>query len=273
MDTIVATLKAWQLHPVADHFTIAILIVAVLVDLTGSVITTRTWIRYMALTLMILGAIAAWSSMFTGGWEAHRLAKEITGPAKEVLHRHAELGEALAWVFAALALWRIGVQFFGFMSGSRGLYLVIAVLAIVALGYQGHEGGVLVYDYGVGTALMAKSASSPAGTPTKAAAPAESTPLPTVYAPTPTAASLPTPSPAASPTATPSPTPTSSPTPTPTSAPFPTPTAEPAAPPTPSGGEATATPSATSTPGNSEGEGASARREPCPTVGIGGRTV
>lgn len=263
MDTIIATLKAWQLHPVADHFTVALLIVAVLVDLVGSVIATRTWIRYMALTLMILGTIAAWCSMFTGGWEAHRLAKEIAGPAKEVLHTHMELGQALPWVFGVLALWRIGVQFFGFVSGTRGFYLVVAVLAIIALGYQGHEGGVLVYDYGVGTALMAKPVPSPAAAATTTAAPAESTPLPTVYAPTPTPGSLATPSPAASPTITPSPIPTPSPTPSP----------EPAASPTPSAGEATVTPSATSTPGASKSGGASVRRGPHSTVGIGDRAT
>ena len=33
------------------------------------------------------------------------------------------------------------------MAGSRAIYLIVAVVAIVTLGYSAHLGGVLVYDY------------------------------------------------------------------------------------------------------------------------------
>ncbi len=228
MDTVIATLKAWQLHPVADHFTVAILTVAVLADLAGSLMPTRTWVRYMALSLVILGAIAAWSSNLTGGWEAHRVGKQVTGAAKEVLEWHEEMGDYLPWVFTALALWRIGVQALGFVAGSRPLYLIVAVLAVCALGYQGHEGGALVYDYGVGTALMPSPAPSPVGAATTAL-PEKSAPLPTVFVATPTPASTPsvapTPSPAAAPESNPTTAPGSNPTAVPSGIPSTTPTA------------------------------------------------
>ena len=66
-----------------------------------------------------------------------------------------QLGMYLAITFGVLAVWRILIQAFGFMAGSRAIYLIVAILAIATLGYQAHLGGVLVYDYGAGTALMA----------------------------------------------------------------------------------------------------------------------
>jgi len=185
MDSVVKFLEPYQLHPVIDHFSMALLIVAVLIDLVASTAPTRIWLRYTALLLIILGAIAAGASYFSGGMEADRIWDALGQPAKDVLKRHAELGEYLAITFGVLAVWRIMIQAFGFMAGSRAIYLIVALVAIVVLSYQGHLGGVLVYDYGAGTALMAA-----APVPSEAASPSSelnsSGPLPTVSVPTPT---------------------------------------------------------------------------------------
>jgi len=154
MQGFIGIFKHAQLHPFVDHFTVALLIVGVLADLAASILPARLWLRYMALTLMILGVIAAWGSNLTGGWEAERIWKDVTGPAKDVLHRHALLGDYLPWVFTGLAIWRLALQFLGFLARTRVVYIVIAVLAALTLIYQGYLGGALAYDYGVGTALM-----------------------------------------------------------------------------------------------------------------------
>ena len=201
MDTVVKFLQPWQLHPVVDHFTIALLIVAVLIDLVASAAPTRIWIQYTALLLMILGALAAGASYLTGGMEADRIWNALGPAAKDVLKTHAELGEYLAVTFGVLALWRILIQAFGFMAGSRTIYLIVAVVAIVTLGYAGHLGGVLVYDYGAGTALMA-AAPVPSEAASPSPAPSSPAALSTVSVPTPiaTASALP---PAAPPSAVP----------------------------------------------------------------------
>ena len=85
MDTILTHLQAWDLHPVVDHFTIGLLVVAVLIDLVASLAPSRIWIRYTALLLMILGAIAAGASYFTGDMEADRVWNAMSEPAKAVL--------------------------------------------------------------------------------------------------------------------------------------------------------------------------------------------
>ena len=205
MQGLLETIQKWHIHPAVDHFTVALLIVAVLADLFASIFSTRLWLRYAALALIIAGTAAAWGSQLTGGWEAHRVwdaVKAAGGPAYATLHRHAELGDWLPWVFLVLVVWRLGVQLFGFMAATRGLYLLFAVLAAVAISYQGYLGGQLVYEYGVGTALYGGASSSPIPQP-EATGPA--TPIPTVYVPTATVtpeAAVPTTAATASETAT-----------------------------------------------------------------------
>jgi uncharacterized membrane protein len=212
MDAILAILQRWDLHPVVDHFTVSLLVVGVLIDLIASLAPTRTWLRYTALTLMILGAIAAGASYFTGDMEGDRLldlfGKAIGPDAKAVFERHATLGTYMAVVFGVLALWRLLIEAIGFFAGSRPVYLFAAVVASVILLYIGSLGGELVYRFGWGTALM----QAPTATPT--ANPIANEALPTVSVPTATSAMTPAPSitavppKVAEPTATPSPPPT-----------------------------------------------------------------
>jgi uncharacterized membrane protein len=188
MDSVVKFLEPYQLHPVIDHFSVALLITAVLIDLVAGASPSRIWLRYTAVLLIVLGAIAAGGSYFTGGMEADRIWNALGEPAKDVLKRHAELGEYLAITFGILAVWRLMIQGFGFMAGSRAIYLIVALAAIVVLGYSAHLGGVLVYDYGAGTALMA-AAPVPAEVASPGSEPTTSGPLPTVTVPTPMATS------------------------------------------------------------------------------------
>ncbi len=201
MEPVLNWLQAFDLHPVADHFTISLLIVGVLIDLVASLAPTRTWIRYTALTLMILGAIAAGCSYATGDMEADRVWKMIGKDAQAVLHRHAELGEYLAITFGVLAVWRILIEGIGFFAGSRPLYLIIAILASITLLYPGKLGGELVYTYAVGTAAMGPQPPSLSPSTTASPTPVPNEALPTVTVPT-SSAATPTvvPTPAAAPT-------------------------------------------------------------------------
>src|SRR5579863_6838359 len=103
MDAIANLIQRLQLHPIVDHFTVALLIVALLIDLLAS-LTSRAWMRYAALTLMILGALAAGGSYLTGDAETDRIWNTVKGndEIKAVLTRHAELGLYLAIAFGVL---------------------------------------------------------------------------------------------------------------------------------------------------------------------------
>lgn len=236
MQGLLDTIKLWHIHPAVDHFTVALLIVAVLADLFASLFSTRWWLRYAALALMIAGTAAAWGSQLTGGWEAHRVwdaVKATGGPGLATLQRHAWLGDWLPWIFLVLAVWRLGIQLFGFMAGMRGLYLIFAILAALAISYQGYLGGKLVYDYGIGTALYNTASSSPQPQP-EATGPA--TPIPTVYVPAASAtpeAAVPTAAGTASPMPSAAVTPAATETPAAPPSAEPSPAAEPSASPSP----------------------------------------
>lgn len=207
MQSVIDYLKLWQPHPFVDHFTVALILLGIVTDLVGSIFVARLWIRYMALTLMILGAIGAAGSYVTGGWEAHRVWESVNGPGKTVLERHAWWGDILPWVFGGLALWRLLLQLIGFIAVSRPIYLLAAIVAGVLIVYQGHLGSTMVYDYGIGTALLAGSQTSvssplpspgiasPEATGTPSAAPSLESPLPSITPAPPPSSVVPTPTP------------------------------------------------------------------------------
>jgi uncharacterized membrane protein len=178
MESVIDWLRELQLHPVADHFTIALLVTSVAIDLAASLAPSRTWMRRTALTLLILGTIAAAASWLTGTWEHDRLHDLVLGDAHDVLERHELLGEWLLYTFMVLVVWRSIIEAFNFAAGLRPAYLVVALLAVAALSYQAHLGGKLVYQYGVGTQLLS-APPSPAPTPAPVETPAAvATPVP-----------------------------------------------------------------------------------------------
>lgn len=249
MQALVEMIKAWQPHPAVDHFTIALVIVGVLVDLLGSLLPSRGWPRTTAVVLMVAGAVAAWGSKVSGGWEAGRVWHDVSGPALDILKRHAFLGDWLPWAILALALWRLGIQFLGFLARSRALYLLVAVIAGAVILYQGHLGGELVYDYGVGTALMPAAAPTSAPEASPQPTPLQPEAIPTVFNPaaTPTPSMTPTPAQSPSPAA-PAPSPSASESPAPSESPTPNAASPTGVPPdgtpvNPPGGEASPAPS------------------------------
>ncbi len=208
MENIEKLLTNWQLHPVVDHFSIALLVVAVVIDIVALIFSQRPSLRHTALTLMIIGAIACAASYGTGDIEGDRVWDLVNGPAKEVLKRHAEFGYWLMIAFGVLALWRILIAALGFMERTHQIYLAFALAAVAGLLIQGKLGGDLVYTYQVGTGTMAAGApkASAAEVPaaTTSAVPAAPTAIPTVYVPTaaPTAAATEAPAvPSAAPSA------------------------------------------------------------------------
>jgi uncharacterized membrane protein len=168
MDNLIAK---YHLHPIVDHFTIALLAFGVLADVTGCAIamlfgnrSTRlkelsSRLHGAALMLMIPGAISSILSRFTRESQAERLWDTISPAAQGILYSdtasaaylsHAVLGSYLMYIFVPLAVWRVLFEMWPTIRRIRLVYLVIAMLALGALLYQGKTGGELVYEYGVG---------------------------------------------------------------------------------------------------------------------------
>ena len=182
--------RKYHLHPIADHFTIALLTFGVAAELlsaaatllsrgrTGSFSGWSQKLRSTSLLLMIGGAAASVLSYYTGDAEADRLWDTISPAAQQILLStngpdylsHAVLGQRLMYAFLILAAWRVMLELSSRVQRTRGVFLFAAMVAAGALLYQGKTGGELVYEHGVGmphvTANAAQIGQPPADEPT-----------------------------------------------------------------------------------------------------------
>jgi uncharacterized membrane protein len=177
----------YHLHPIMDHFTIALLAFGVAAELLAAAATLLSrggtgWLsvssqnlRSTSLLLMVVGASTAVLSYFTGDSEADRLWDSMSPGARQILSStdgtgqylsHAVLGQYLMYAFLILAVWRVLVEFSPRLARWRIAFLVAAAVAVGALLYQGKTGGELVYDYGVGMTGASGSSQQDGGTAT-----------------------------------------------------------------------------------------------------------
>lgn len=171
--------STYHLHPIVDHFTIALLTFGIAAEIFASaaVLLSRahpvffsTWgqnLRSTSLSLMVTGAVASAFSYFTGDAEADRLWDSMPPAAQQILASsngasaylsHAVLGQYLMYVFLILAVWRVMLELSTRLERTRIAFLVVAIVAAGALLYQGKTGGELVYEHGVGASSAAAQA-------------------------------------------------------------------------------------------------------------------
>jgi uncharacterized membrane protein len=172
--------STYHLHPIVDHFTIALLTsgiaaellsaAAILVSRDSADFASRSGrnLRGTALLLMIAGAAASVLSYFTGDAEADRLWDTMSPAAQQILASsndgasaylsHAVLGQYLMYAFLILAAWRVMLELSSRIQRTRIAFLIVAMLAAGALLYQGKTGGELVYEHGVGASSTAARA-------------------------------------------------------------------------------------------------------------------
>jgi uncharacterized membrane protein len=177
----------YHLHPIVDHFTIALLAVAIVAEFVAAAATVFSrrdtgrlcaWsqkLRSTSLLLMIGGASAAVLSYFTGDIEADRLWDTMSPTAQQILAStdgagrylsHAVLGQYLMYAFLILAVWRVLMEFSERLVRWRIAFLITAAVAVGALLYQGKTGGELVYEHGVGMPGASASSQKEAAIPT-----------------------------------------------------------------------------------------------------------
>src|SRR5690242_17129759 len=93
MDHLVSTM---HLHPIVDHFTIALLSLAIICDVVGATLqlvssrlkfrpTFAEWFEHCAVILIACGAIAIAGSYLTGDAEADRLWDTMPPAAQSLL--------------------------------------------------------------------------------------------------------------------------------------------------------------------------------------------
>lgn len=163
--------STYHLHPIVDHFTIALLTFGIAAEILSAAAIVLTggragfvsdWaqmLRGTSLIMMVAGPIAGLLSYFTGDAEADRLWDTMSPAAQQILassngahdyQSHAVLGQYLMYAFLILAAWRVMIELSKRLERTRIAFIVVAIVAAGALLYQGKTGGELVYEHGVG---------------------------------------------------------------------------------------------------------------------------
>ena len=128
-----------QLHPILVNFTAALLPLAFLSDVLGRIFRRQSlhnaawWMVLYAALLTPLTAAAGW-------WWKHALGSAL--PAN-LITVHQWLGTSAAVLFVVLALWRWSIHKRGVSPGFA--YLACALIAVLALIYQGSLGGKMLF--------------------------------------------------------------------------------------------------------------------------------
>ncbi len=166
--------STYHLHPIVDHFTIALLTFGIAAEILAAAAiffseNGAPWLsgwgeklQSTSLMLMIGGAVASILSYFSGDAEADRLWDTTSPAAQQILASsdgaraylsHAVLGQYLMYAFLILAVWRVMLELSSRVARTRIAFVMVAVVAAGALLYQGKTGGELVYEHGVGASV------------------------------------------------------------------------------------------------------------------------
>lgn len=176
------TIPTWDaLHPLIVHFPIALLLVAPLFVVVGTLLELRVPSRgrpYLAaaLVLLVLGTVATFVAVETG--EAAGKVTQRSEALSAVLERHESLAETTRAVFTILTVILAAILLVprafrrelprAAMGGILTAFLVSYSAGAVLLANTAHNGGRLVHELG------ASAATAPTGT--TAAAPSATAP-------------------------------------------------------------------------------------------------
>lgn len=131
------------IHPKMVHFPIALFFTALAFDFF-SLIFKKKVLHQSAIHLYVFAALLTPLVVRTGIWEAERL--HLNHP---LLTKHSLMAQRTMWIslMSLPILWLLKKEFAKYFR----ITFIMALLVIVGLvGYAGHLGGQMVYEYGVG---------------------------------------------------------------------------------------------------------------------------
>lgn len=142
--------ELWLLHPKAVHYPVALLTLGWAAAAAAFLRGRPAWLGEAAAWLLWLGTAAAWAALGLG------LLAEATVPHVPAAWRAMGEHETLAWwtagLFSALSLLRLWLDRRQRRRGWESAFLAGWLGAAAALAATAHEGGELVYRFGVGQA-------------------------------------------------------------------------------------------------------------------------
>ncbi|GAA5520258.1 hypothetical protein LQ318_00915 [Aliifodinibius salicampi] len=149
-----------NIHPILVHFPIAIILVAVLMDLLDFFLPDQWWDELKTTILYGIGAISAIAAYYTGSLAADSVF--LSSGAQTVLNEHSDWALWTVWFFGIYAVLRILLHWFQKIDQKMikiGLFIV-ALPGVFFLYETGDHGAELVFGYGAGTGQLVEQQSS-----------------------------------------------------------------------------------------------------------------
>ena len=166
-----------NIHPLIVHFPIALLIVAVAVDLLALFWRRWEWGVPAATGLWVLTGVSAIVTYFTGTWAVDTVMIP-NGEVADVLSTHLTWGWYTMLYTGIYGLLRAGLSIVPTLYDNtfiHGLIVLIGLGGVVPIWKAGENGGQMVYAHGVGVQFVEAERRAAADTTGQAQAPADST--------------------------------------------------------------------------------------------------
>ena len=149
-----------NIHPVLVHFPIAIILLAVLMDLLNFFLPDKWWDDLKSTILYGIGTVSAIAAYYTGTLAADSVF--LPSGAQSVLNEHADWALWTVWFFGIYAVLRILLHWYQKMDQKTiriGLF-VIVLIGVFFLYETGDHGAEMVFGYGAGTGQLVEQQST-----------------------------------------------------------------------------------------------------------------
>jgi uncharacterized membrane protein len=149
-----------NIHPMLVHFPIAIILLAVLMDLLNFFVSDQWWDDLKSTILYSIGAVTGIATYYTGTLAADSVF--LPSGAQSVLNEHADWALWTVWFFGIYALLRIVLHWYQKIDQKTiriGLF-VIALPGVFFLYETGDHGAEMVFGYGAGTGQLIQQQST-----------------------------------------------------------------------------------------------------------------
>ena len=133
------------LHPIVNHFTIALFIVAVVLDIIG-LLTKKEYFHTAGWINLVFAAISGVLSLITGLLAEGKVTHSEA--AHEIIETHEALGFVIVGCIVVLLVWRLVLKG-KFPVKAMILYLLIGLAGIGVMIRSAFLGGELVFVHGV----------------------------------------------------------------------------------------------------------------------------
>ncbi|MDX1585456.1 MAG: DUF2231 domain-containing protein [Balneolaceae bacterium] len=143
-----------NIHPIIVHFPIALIFMAVLMDIVNLILPDKWWDDLKSTILYGTGTVAALISYYTGTLAGDSVF--LPSQAQSVLNSHADWAWWTIWFFSAYLVLRLIFHRFNVFDRSniRIITLLTVLPGLFMLYETGEHGAEMVFGYGVGTGQL-----------------------------------------------------------------------------------------------------------------------